>query len=106
MEWIRKANGWEGGRDEKTEIGRTNCEWVDWLPWSLRCAAANYAAAPVGMTTNFDAWSGWKVRGRVSEWGTGLELMQEWKFGLKGKASVCKGIWKRENGTRPAIKGE
>ena len=26
---------------------------------------------------------------RVSEWGTGLELMQEWKFGLEGKGCVC-----------------
>ena len=28
-------------------------------------------------------------RWRVSEWGTGLELMQEWKFGLEGKGCVC-----------------
>jgi len=31
-------------------FGRSNREMVDWLPWSVRCAAANCAAAPVGMT--------------------------------------------------------
>jgi hypothetical protein len=33
-----------------------------------------------------------KRRRRVSEWNTGVELMQEWKFRAEGKASVCKGI--------------
>jgi hypothetical protein len=32
-------------------------------------------------------------------------MMQEWKFGVEGKASVCKGIWWEWIGKRPAIKG-
>jgi len=40
---------------------------------------------------------------RVSEWDTGVKMMQEWKFGLEGKASVCKGIWWKWIGKRPAI---
>jgi len=85
-----------------------NREWVDWLPWSLRpgeargtqkarSGAANCTATPVGRV----GMAG--CRWRVSEWDTGLELMQEWKFGAEGKASVCKGIWWKWIGKRPAI---
>jgi len=42
---------------------------------------------------------------RVSERDTGVELMQEWKFGAEGKASVCKGIWWKWIGKRPAVNG-
>jgi len=45
---IRKVDRWEARR--KAQFGGSNCEWVDWLPRSLHCAAANCAAAPVGMT--------------------------------------------------------
>jgi len=31
---------------------------IDWLPWSLHCAEANYAAAPVGMTEFGPAYGG------------------------------------------------
>jgi hypothetical protein len=40
---------------------------------------------------------------RVSERGTEMEMMQEWKNGAEGKASVCKGIWENGIGKRPAI---
>jgi hypothetical protein len=56
----------------------------------------------MGEAGRFDGWNKAKrdYRGgdwleslwRVSEWDTGLGLMQEWKFGVEGKASVCKGI--------------
>jgi len=45
---IRKVDRWEARR--KAQFGGSNCEWVDWLPRSLNCAAANCGAAPVGMT--------------------------------------------------------
>jgi hypothetical protein len=36
---------------------------------------------------------GWVERdGRVSEWDTGVKLMQEWDFGVEGKGSICKEI--------------
>lgn len=120
MERIRKVDRWEARR--KAQFGGSNCEWVDWLPRSLHCAAANCAAAPVGMTElQTDRVSGpstllrtgglGSLRSRmgmlggrrVSEWDTGVELMQEWKFGLEGKASVCKGIWWKWIGKRPAV---
>ena len=41
---------------------------------------------------------------RVSEWDTGLELMQEWKTGPRSKGSVCKGIWGKGIGMRPAVR--
>ena len=41
--------------------------------------------------------------GRVSEWDTGMEMMQEWKFGVGHKASVCNGVWEKGIGNRPAI---
>jgi len=31
-------------------------------------------------------------RWRVSEWDTGLELMQEWKIGAEGKAAFARGF--------------
>jgi hypothetical protein len=41
---------------------------------------------------------------RVSERDTGMKMMQEWKNGEEGKASVCKGIWEKGIGKRPAIR--
>src|SRR5690348_11138080 len=54
-----------------------------------------------GMTERED--SHWQP---VSEWDAGLKMMQEWKLGAEGKASVCKGIWEKGVGHRPAIKEE
>ena len=40
---------------------------------------------------------------RVSKWDKVMKMMQEWKFAVEGKASVCKGIWEKGIGMRPAI---
>jgi hypothetical protein len=106
MARIRKVDRWgERGNKRKVALGGSNGQRVDWLPRSLHCAAANYAAAPVGMT-ELGLMSGGRVEWRVSEWDTGMKMMQEWKLGAEGKASVCNGIWKRGIGKRPANKGE
>ena len=81
----------EVGRVAKRGVADRIARWLIWLPGSLHSAAANFAAAPVGMTEIGLARRGWLGR-RVSEWGTGLELMQEWKLGRSSKGSVCKGI--------------
>jgi hypothetical protein len=33
-----------------------------------------------------------------------MKLMQEWKTGLQIKGSVCKGIWGKGIGMRPAVR--
>jgi hypothetical protein len=32
-----------------------------------------------------------------------MKMMQEWKFGVGHKASVCNGVWEKRIGKRPAI---
>jgi hypothetical protein len=45
------------------------------------------------------------TRWGVSERDTGVKKMQDWKFGVEGKASVCMGIWRKWIGKRPALMG-
>src|SRR5580704_17843505 len=50
---IRKVDRWRGEEmtgKPGTALNSSDSEWADWLPWSLHCAAANCAAAPVGVT--------------------------------------------------------
>jgi hypothetical protein len=43
---------------------------------------------------------------RVSERGTGVKMMQEWKFVAERKACVCNGNCQKWIGKRPATKGQ
>jgi hypothetical protein len=65
-------------------------EWFDWLPRSLHCAAANWAAAPGRDDRVLDPWRG---GGGVSERRTGVKMMQEWEFVAGRKASVYSEDW-------------
>ena len=82
---IRKVNRWRGEETAgkcRTEMDSSNREWVDWLPWSLRSGPTR-VGPPLGM-----AGCKW----RVSERDTGVELMQEWKFGRRVRPAFARGF--------------
>src|SRR6266850_7305391 len=83
---IRKVNSGEGEETagkRRSEVDSSNREWVDWLPWSLRSGPTKGSGLRSGM-----AGCKW----RVSERDTGVELMQEWKFGRRVRPAFARGF--------------
>jgi hypothetical protein len=95
MERIRKVNGCRGEVDRgRSSSDRTVNGWIDCRSPSIPVQHAGRklcAAAAVGMTEIRLARGvegGWLV----SEWGTGLELMQEWNFGQRVRPTFTRGF--------------